>query len=258
MAARIGLAALALTDHDTTEALDAARARAAEHGLEIIDGCEITARSPSGIVHVLAYGFDEHDEDLQALLTRVREGRDARNHTILEKLAALGVPLDYEDVRALAIGQIVARPHIAQAMVDRGYVDELREAFDRYLHDGGPAYARAEVPETEEAIREVVAAGGAAVIAHPRSLKLGSKEAYERVFTGYKEAGLAGIEVNHPSQDVNLRARFAELAEKLDLIPTGGSDFHGANKPWIELGKGDGSIEVGYETWDRLREACSA
>lgn len=251
----VGLSALAVTDHDTTSALAEARATGEELGVEILDGCEITAQSPSGIVHVLAYGFDEQDDGFQALLARVRDGRDARNDKILEKLTTLGVPLALEEVQALAVGQIVARPHFAQAMVKRGYVDHLREAFDHYLRDGGPAYVQAEVPETEEAIAMTADAGGAAVIAHPRSLKLGSREAYERVFRGYKEAGLAGIEVNHPSQDVNLRRRFSDLASLLDLIPTGGSDFHGANKPHIELGKGDGTIEVGYEIWERLRDA---
>lgn len=253
LAADVGLAALAVTDHDTTSALAEAREAAARHGIELLAGCEITARVPSGVAHVLAYDFDESHHAFQDLLTGVREGRSERNRRILAKLEALRVPVTPDDVRKHAIGSIVARPHFAMAMVERGHVDTIREAFDRYLRDGGPAHAHAPVPGVEEAIRCVVAAGGVAVLAHPRSLKLGSEDAYRTAFAGMRDAGMVGLEVDHPSQDETLRAQFGALADELGLVRSGGSDFHGAHKPGIELGQGNGTIHVTYDTWERLR-----
>ena len=253
-AAEVGLAALAVTDHDTTAGLDEARDAAARHGIELLAGCEITADVPSGIAHVLAYAFDEDHDAFQSLLAGVRAGRDERNRRIHEKLEALGVGVSEADVREHAIGSIVARPHFAMAMVSRGHVDTTRQAFDRYLRDRGPAYARAPVPSAEEAIRCIVDAGGVAVLAHPRSLKLGSEGAYREAFTSMRDAGLAGLEVDHPSQDDRMRRHFGALADELGLVRSGGSDFHGAHKPGIELGKGNGTIHVTYETWEALLE----
>ena len=254
LAHEAGLGALAVTDHDTTTGLAEARAVGESLGVEVLDGCEVTARLPSGIVHLLAYGFAEEDAGFQGLLEEVRYGRDKRNEIILEKLAALNVPLDIEEVRALAHGCVIARPHIAQAMLLRGYVDDIREAFQHYLKDSGRAYAQAPVPAAEVAIETIVRAGGVAVVAHPRSLKLEGRRGYAHTIGQMKEAGLGGIEVNHPSQDSTWRALFSELAVEFDLVTTGGSDFHGSNKPHIKLGSGDGSIDIRYDTWERLRE----
>lgn len=253
LAAEVGLAALAVTDHDTTGGLAEARVAAERHGIELLAGCEVTAGVPSGIAHVLAYAFDEEHDAFQALLAGVRAGRDERNRRIHEKLEALNVPVSEADVAKHAVGSIVARPHFALAMVDRGHVTSMRQAFDRYLKDRGPAYARAPVPSAEEAIRGIVAAGGVAVLAHPRSLKLGSDKAYRSALRAMARAGLAGLEVDHPSQDARMRRQFGALADELGLERSGGSDFHGAHKPGIALGEGDGSIHVTYDTWARLR-----
>ena len=247
-----GLGALAVTDHDTTAGLAEAHRVGAELGVEILDGCEVTALLPSGIAHVLAYGFDVESARFQGLLERVRKGRDQRNGIILGKLEALGVAVDYDSVCRHAAGEVVARPHIAAAMVEQGHVDDLREAFQRFLKDGGAAYAEAPVPPAAEVVEEIVAAGGVAVLAHPRSLRMGSRRAYRQVFLDLKAAGLAGIEVHHPSQDSNMRRMFESLAVELDLVVSAGSDFHGSTKPHLELGTGDGTIEVTYATWKAL------
>ena len=254
LAAQAGLAALAVTDHDTTSALPAAHAAGLLHGIEILDGCEITARVPSGIAHVLAYAFDECHGGLQRLLAQVREGRDERNRQMHEKLEALGVPVEEHEVRKYAVGSIVARPHFAQALVDCGHVDTTRQAFDRYLKDRGAAYVRAPAPPAHEIVAAVAAAGGVAVLAHPRTLRLATKSAYRSLLEELVEAGLVGLEVDHPSQDPQQRVMFGELAEELDLVASGGSDFHGAAKPDIHIGTGNGTIDVRYETWERLRE----
>ena len=247
-----GLGALAVTDHDTTSGLAEAHRVGAQLGVEILDGCEVTALLPSGIAHVLAYGFDVESARFQGLLERVRKGRDQRNGIILGKLEALGVAVDYDSVCRHAAGEVIARPHIAAAMVEQGHVDDLREAFQRFLKDGGAAYAEAPVPPAAEVVEEIVAAGGVAVLAHPRSLRMGSRRAYRQVFLDLKAAGLAGIEVHHPSQDGNMRRMFESLAVELDLVVSAGSDFHGSTKPHLELGSGDGTIEVTYATWKAL------
>ena len=249
-----GLHGLAVTDHDTVSALPEARATGDRLGIEIYDGCEITALLPSGIVHILAYAFDEEEPGFTDLLARVRHGRDHRNDQILEKLAGLGMPLTLDEVAAHAHGTIVARPHIVEAMIERGYVDDAREAYQLYLHDRGPAYVKADVPTAEEAIEATIGAGGVTVIAHPRTLRMEGRRGYEQVIRRLKEVGLAGVEVDHPSHDTTRRTLFAGIARDLDLVPSGGSDFHGANKPYIELGVGDGTIEVSYDTWERLLE----
>ena len=248
-----GLSALAVTDHDTTAGLPEAHRVGAAVGVEILDGCEVTARLPAGIVHILAYGFEPDDGDFEAMLVEVRRGRDERNALILAKLTALGVPVSERDVSRHVEGSITARPHIAAALVDQGHADDLQAAFRLYLHDGGPAYTQAQVPTAEAVVATVVAAGGVAVLAHPRSLGVRNRRAYRQVFAGLKEEGLAGIEVHHPSHGVEQRRMFQELADELDLVASGGSDFHGANKPYLELGTGDGSIEVDYAVWDALR-----
>lgn len=251
-AADIDLAALAVTDHDITSGLAEARAAGERLGVEIIDGCEISTMLPTGSVHILAYAFDVEDAGLQELLGEVRGCREVRNGRILEKLAGLGMPLEADEVNAFAQGQVVARPHFAMAMVARGYADSIQEVFRHYLHDRGPAYVPAEMPLPEVAIEATVAAGGVAVLAHGKSMRLGGKAQYRPMLERFKAAGLGGVEVDHPTHDAGWRRTFRELADALDLVPSGGSDFHGTAKPHIRLGEGDGTIEVHYETWQRL------
>lgn len=258
LAAEVGLRALAVTDHDTMSAIPEAREVGARLGVEILNGCEVTTRLPTGIVHVLVYGVDLDHEPFGAFLDGIREGRHNRNLQILEKLQGLGLELTYEDISKYAVGNIIARPHFARALVDAGIVEDLREAFDRFLSDKGPAYVPAEVPAPIDAVRAAKAAGGVSVIAHPRQMKLGSMGAYRRKFRRWKEAGLGGIEVQHASADATHRTQYAAIAEELDLVPSGGSDFHGDNKPHIRLGHGDGSIHVEYATWEALRARMSA
>jgi predicted metal-dependent phosphoesterase TrpH len=251
-AAAIGLAALAVTDHDTTSALDEAHVEGTRVGVEVIDGCEISSRIDRTTVHMLAYGFRREDVDLQEFLAEVRRGREERNDLLFQRLADLGVPVERHEVSAHVRGRIVARPHFARALVDRGYVPDVRTAFQKYLADFGPAYVSPVAPAPEEAIKAAVAAGGAPVLAHPKQLRLGSTEEYARLIRRLRDVGLAGVEADHPSHDAGERKTFRALAHDLGLVATGGSDFHGLNKPHIAIGTGDGSICVPYETWEAL------
>lgn len=254
LAATEGLRAISLTDHDTTSGVAEAMETGARLGVEVIPGCEVSTSVDGRSVHVLAHGFPPDHPPFESFLEEVRATRVERNRRMLERLAELDCPLTLEEVEAQAEGRVIARPHFAKAMIARGYVPDWRAAFQRYLKDGGPAYVVVERTSPRDAVAAIRAAGGTASIAHPRQIALPDDEAWVAFFGELVEAGLTGIEVQHPSHRPDDRAYFGALADRFGLVPTGGSDFHGANKPRIRVGVGDGTIEVRYETWRRLRE----
>ena len=253
LAKAVGLSAIALTDHDTTIGLAEAREAAARVGVELIPGCEVSARIAEGSVHVLGYGFDVDDAGLQTFLAEVRRARQDRNVLMIQQLDALGYTLEMEEVVRHAEGTIIARPHFAQAIVDRGYLPSTQEVYARLLGDGKPGYVMGDMPHPTVAIRKIAEAGGVSVIAHPRQIGVHGPAPYRALFQELRDAGLGGIEVAHPSHKDRDRRFFQRLADELGLVATAGSDFHGENKPHIALGSGDGSIHVTYETWERLR-----
>jgi predicted metal-dependent phosphoesterase TrpH len=253
LARDVGLALLAVTDHDTTSGVTEAQAMGRTLGVEVVAGCEISTRIPQGNVHVLAYDFDPADAGFQGFLAGVRSARERRNDRIFERLAQLGVPVTHAEVAVHVKGRILARPHFARALVARGHAPDIRTAFSQYLRDGGPAYVQAEGPPPEAAVRAVRAAGGVAVLAHPAQIRLPDRAAFTPFLAALRSAGLAGLEVQHPSQDHEQRAFLGDLARQHDLLPSGGSDFHGDAKPHVRLGVGDGTIDVRLETWEALR-----
>lgn len=220
-----GVPVAAVTDHDSTEGLDEAEREAARHpGLRLITGIEISADSPldvGGDVHLLGYFFDRADAALQARLRTFREEREQRGERMVERLAKIGKPVEWERVLAIADGASVGRPHIAQAMVERGYVASVRDAFDGYLNDEGAAYVGRPHIGLEEAVEMVKRAGGAAVLAHP----VYAKE-YERLLPQLAEMGVVGFEAHYANFDADTRQRLLSLADRLGLLPCGGSDYH--------------------------------
>lgn len=249
-ASAAGLSALALTDHDTMsgvpEFLAAARGR-----LIAVSGVEISAEFAPGGMHLLGYGFRLDDPDLNALLSRLRAGRSERNRAILGRLADLGMPLEWEAVAALAGGEVVGRPHIAQVMVARGYVADPAEAFRRWLARGRPAHVARDRPSPEDAVAIIAAAGGAPVLAHPVTLELNGS-ALVALVRRLRDAGLRGIEAHHPEQAPSARQAYAKLAADHGLVAVGGSDFHGARTPAIRLGRGFGDLRVSDDALSRL------
>ncbi len=252
LAAAEGLCALALTDHDTTSGVEEAADTGARVGVEVIPGCEVSTNYEGRSVHVLAHGVPTGTPEFESFLEGVRASRVERNALMLERLAELDCPLSMDEVESHAEGRIIARPHFAKAMIARGYVPDFRAAFDRYLKDGGPAYVVVDRTPSTAAVAAIRAAGGVATVAHPRQIALESDKAWNEFFGALVDAGLAGIEVGHPSHKPRHRAFFGALADRFDLVPTGGSDFHGANKARIRIGVGNGTIDVRYETWERL------
>jgi predicted metal-dependent phosphoesterase TrpH len=226
LAGRRDLAGIALTDHDTFDGLDEAAAAAEELGLDFVPGIEFSAEYDGASLHILGYWVDPHDEAVNAELDRLSATRYRRGELIVEKLRELGFEIDFERVRQIAGGQTIARPHVAQAMVEAGIVATEQEAFDRYISDDGLAYVPKHALEPLEALRLIRRAGGGCVLAHPGMWK-GNGSVPDELIERMAEAGMVGLEVWHPDHDEEMRSRYGALAERLGLVATSASDCHG-------------------------------
>ncbi len=218
-----GVTVAAISDHDTTDGVaEAVRAAAAHPNLEIIPAIELSTDIPGDEIHMLGYFLQYEDEEFQAILRRFREGRLERGRMMVEKLAALGKPVDWERVKEIAGDGSVGRPHIALAMVEAGYFKEPKEAFYEYLGRNGLAYAEREKMTPEEGVEMLARVGGTAVLAHPANL-----EDLDTKVVQLKEAGLVGMEVHYAMYSEETIQRLVEVANRHGLIPCGGSDYHG-------------------------------
>ncbi len=226
-----GIDVLGLTDHDTTEGWSEAAEAARQTGVRLVRGIEISTRYAGAGVHLLAYLPDPDHPGLVAELDRVLDGRNSRLPAILERLDALGIDIAASDVRRLA-GDAAAlgRPHVADALVERGVVQNRDEAFARFLGPGGPAYVDRYAADLVATIGLVTAAGGVSVIAHPWAGRHDHQALDEAGLDALKAAGLAGVEVDHQDHDTAARAELHRLAHRLDLVATGSSDYHGTGK----------------------------
>jgi predicted metal-dependent phosphoesterase TrpH len=227
MALDRGLAGIAVTDHDTTEGLTEANVAADGMDLAIVPGIEFSAEYEGASLHVLAYWVDPSDVPLRQELKRLTDTRFRRGELMVEKLQELGYELSFDRVRAIAGDDLIARPHVAQAMVEAGIVAEEKEAFDRFISDGGIAYVPKHALHPLDALRLIRGAGGVCVLAHPGMWK-GEGAVPDVLIESMAEGGMAGLEVDHPDHDETQRAHYAALGERLDLVPTGSSDCHGA------------------------------
>jgi len=242
---------VALTDHDTTAGLARFLAAGAGRSVRCVAGVELSAEHHPGTLHLLGYFIQPDSPALQRGLETLRAGRAERNQEILARLNALGVDLAWEDVLALAGGEVVGRPHFARALIARGRVADKEEAFDRYLARGQPAYVERFRLMPAATLQLIRAAGGVAVLAHPHSLKMGRKELRALVME-LCAAGLEGLEVLYPEHAPDEVRQYRALARELNLVPTGGSDFHGVLSPDIQLGRGFGALRVPDDVLPRL------
>ena len=245
-AARRGVRVLAVTDHDSIDAVAPAIMAAGDHPpLEVVPGIEINTDDPGGEIHVLGYFLDHEAAWLRDLLREFRAERVARVQRIADRLAALGHPIDAEEVFALVREGSAGRPHVAQVMVRRGYVGTVREAFDRFLAAGKPAYVPHRKVAPREACELIRRAGGLAVVAHP-----GFHDDPEEMVRGLAATGLLdGVECYYAEHSPEQTARFLGLCRELGLLPTGGSDFHGPQVRAATLGQ----PPVPWEAWEALR-----
>ena len=217
-----GITVAAVSDHDTTDGVvEAIKAAAAHPNLEIIPAIELSTDIPGDEIHMLGYFLEYEDEEFQAILRRFREGRLDRGKAMVEKLAALGKPVDWEKVQEIAGDGAVGRPHIALAMVEAGYFKEPKEAFYEYLGNNGLAYAEREKMTPEESVEMLAKVGGSAVLAHPANL-----EDLDTKVAQLKEVGLVGMEVHYAMYSEETIERLLDVANRHGLIPCGGSDYH--------------------------------
>ena len=252
LAHEAGLAAVALTDHDTVDGLAEARAAAASLPLEFVPGIELAARNVPRTVDILGLWLPERPQRLQQALSWLIERRDERNALMVEKLAALGLPVTLAEVMAAA-GGTVGRPHIARLLVDKGCVGSMNEAFDRYIGRAGSAYVPKTSLAAEEAVELLKAEGATVILAHPAIYDLPVAE-MESLVRRLADRGLDGIEDIYSEHSANKVREFTCLAERFGLAVSGGSDFHGATKPSIRLGVGKGNLRVPRKVMDALKE----
>jgi 3',5'-nucleoside bisphosphate phosphatase len=226
-AARAGLDAVALTDHDTVAGYAPAR-RGLPAGLTLVPGMELSSRLDGHSLHLLAYLFDPDDPELAAETQRIRDDRVRRARAMVSRLADLGVAISWDQVAAIAGSGVVGRPHIARALVASGVIAEPGQAFTRdWIGAGGRAYVDRYALDPARAIRLIRAAGGTAVLAHPRAGRAGEWLMSDEQIAQLAAAGLAGLEVFHPDQNELQRSELLALARDLGLVATGGSDDHG-------------------------------
>ncbi|MDR0960933.1 MAG: PHP domain-containing protein [Propionibacteriaceae bacterium] len=230
-----GLGAFALCDHDTFDGVEEAQRLGERVGIAVLNGVEISSHGDVGDdqrpVHVLGYGCHHDDLALGAILARIRAGRSGRVEAIIDKLADLGLPLTVEEVQAQAVrAASIGRPHIADAMVARGYAANRDEVFARWLYNGGPADVTRYTPTVPEVLDAIRAAHGVAVIAHPWSRGTDAVLTPDVIATLAAEHGLAGVEADHLDHSEAQRAALKELAARLGLLVTGSSDYHGSGK----------------------------
>jgi len=266
LAAEAGCSAVALTDHDSLAGLEEAGAVAAGLGLRLVPGCEVSCRKPAppsgaprieGSVHVLVYFVEPGEGPLQDELVALRRDRAERNVRLRHRLAELGVPVDYDAMVAEAGGEAgLGRPHFARALVRAGAAADVDDAFDRFLADGRAAYVPKARLSPADVARLALASGGVAVLAHPLTLGL-DPSALDRLVGELAAVGLGGLEAVYGRYTTDQRRGLRRMAERHGLVATGGSDYHGSFKPDLQVGTGQGDLEVPDSALDRLAARCA-
>jgi hypothetical protein len=243
-AVKIGLKVMAISDHDSVNGIPSAvEAAGAFPQLTFIPGVEISTDVERGEIHVLGYFIDYKKPDLLTTLQEMRESRLNRAKKMVNKLASLGVKIEWERVLQIAQGSAVGRPHIAQAMQEKGYISSFKEAFYKYIGRDGPAYVEREKMTPAEAVKLIINAGGQAVFAHPITYR-----DYEIAIIDMVTAGLVGVEAYYNNSTAEDIRNVLSLADKYNLIPTGGSDYHGIEPTEVQIG----GVEVPLSSAERL------
>jgi hypothetical protein len=245
LASRIGLKAIALTDHDTMAGLPEALARGREQSIEVVPGVEISADHDGRSLHILAYRPRENRE-LQEMMARLQQSRRSRNEQIIANLNRLGIAVTALELQPYSPTGQMGRPHIARLLVDRGVVKTADQAFGRYLKKGGLAYAESDKLSAIEVVRTIAGADGIAVLAHPIHADPGLTR-LPPLLLALVPAGLAGLEVYYPSHSAAAVRELKQLAARHGLLLTGGSDFHGNSHSGASLGGIGNTLRISYE-----------
>ncbi|MBI5571930.1 MAG: PHP domain-containing protein [Desulfomonile tiedjei] len=257
LASKRGLKAIAVTDHDTVAGVAPAQDEGRHLGLEVVPGVELSAHSERGILHILGYFVRIDEPDLLESLDFLSRGRRERIPKILSKLERNDVFVSNDEVESEAVGGVPGRPHLAAIMLRKGYVSARQEAFDRFLKKGAPAYVEKVKLAPQDAIEVLRKAGGVPVLAHPYSLGEEDPHRLEEIVRALMEYGLMGLEAYYSRHTLKQTGTYLDLARRLDLVITGGSDFHGANKPGVELGVIPHGGPLPYRILECLKEAVT-
>jgi len=240
----LGLRVISVSDHDTVNGIPEALNSAQDFpGLLVIPGVEISTDVPQGEIHVLGYYIDYTNPQLIVKLEQMRNSRIERARKMVEKLSALGLKIEWQRVLELATGSSIGRPHIAKALLEKGYIKTFKEAFDRYISRNGPAYVERDKMTPAEAVKLITDVGGLPVFAHPLTFN-----DYDNMTGDLVNAGLVGIEAYYKSSTLEEIDRIVALSRKYNLIPTGGSDYHGIEMDEVPMG----GVEVPMESVERL------
>ena len=248
LAAQVGLKGIGITDHDTIQGWQEAEEAGANYHIQILKGIELNTNWDGKEVHILGYELDSSSDYLTDKLRDLRNAREERILKILGRFKDLGIKIAFDEVQQFAQGESIGRPHIAQALIERGYVRDVKEGFDRYIGIGAPAYIPSYKLTPEEGIHLIREAQGVAVLAHPGVLRL------EEGIPDWVKAGLQGIEVRHSQHSPDDEKKYLQIAQEYRLLTTGGSDFHGeACKPGVNLGGWGVSLDVFRQILDLAR-----
>lgn len=251
-AASLGLAAIALTDHDTLSGLDEAVEQGEKTGVRVIRGIEIAVHDDFGELHLLGLWMPRPSKVMRSYLTTLRRNRLARNQAMLDALTAMDMPLAMEQVEAVSRGESLGRPHIALAMRDRGYVSSRKEAFERYIGWGGKAFVPRALSSPREGIELLRGEGATVSLAHPFLSRQMTESRLDALLRDFRAWGLDAVEAYHSTHSQQQVSLCVKLAAKHGLLLTGGSDYHGLNKEVIRLGVGTGSLRVPFVLLEKL------
>ena len=254
LAAKAGLSAFALTDHDTVKGVDEAIEAAKKLNLEVIPGVEISTRYKEKEIHIVGLFLDHHNSQLLVGLGNEIDIRNKRNQMLIEKFNEYGFPVTMEKMHEMFPDSVITRAHFASYMAKKGYVKSTLDAFNRYLGEGMPLYVPRDKKSPEEAIKLITSAGGVAILAHPLLYHLTMGELKDLCIM-LKDLGLVGIESMYSTYKGFDELSVKNLAKEVGLLESGGSDFHGANKPHIKIGSGMGTLRISSEYMEKLRKA---
>ncbi len=254
-AARSGLTAVALTDHDTLAGIPEAKTAAEHSGVELVPGVEISCEWKPGTMHMVVLFLEPVPGPLQDQLASLQRGRQARNLAIVERLRGLGIDITYEEVAAEAGRGVMGRPHFAAVLVRKGIVVDSNAAFHELLANGRPAYVPRTRLSPEQAIALAHASGAVPILAHAHTLGHNAADEFAATFRWLRSVGLVGLEAYYAEYPPDERLELASVARSHGLIPSGGSDYHGSYRPGVEVGTGHGDLRVPSILLEELRAA---
>ncbi len=249
----INLAAMALTDHDTIDGIPEAVSCAADYDIELIPGIELSTFYDKKEIHIVGLYIDYTDKNFKKELEFLKQSREKRNEKIAARFCEIGIPVSYDEMKKMYEGAVITRANFADYLVRKGYVKSRNEVFDRYLGDSKPCYVPREKMLPEKAIKMIKSVGGVPVLAHPVLYHMGNEQ-MNKLMDYLCQHGIAGLEAVYSTYTMGDELEMKHIAKERNLLISGGSDYHGANKPDIELGTGRGHLFVPEEILTKIKE----